>query len=270
MPHSAPFLDPSAHIAQDAVLAEGCHVEAGAVVGALASVGARTRIGANAVLVGADLELGEQGVCVQADVLIGAAAVIYPGVTLSAGVVVRPGAVVSRSVPHLAIVEGNPATIVGYVDAHAHRPPLQNPTPATSSELPVNGARIYSMSVISDLRGSLTVGEFERNIPFKPLRYFMVFDVPSRETRGEHAHRACHQFLICVKGSCAVVVDDGVRRTEVNLSSVDIGLYLPPMTWGIQYKYSADAVLMVFASHHYDPDDYIRDYDEFLQAKSGT
>ena len=81
---------------------------------------------------------------------------------------------------------------------------------------------------------------------------------------GEHAHRACHQFLICVRGSCAVVADDGERRVEILLDAPEMGMYLPPMTWGIQYKYTSDAILLVFASHHYDAADYFREYDEFL------
>ena len=119
------------------------------------------------------------------------------------------------------------------------------------------------MNRVADIRGSLTVGEFERTVPFPVKRYFMVFDVPSVETRGEHAHRVCHQFLICVRGSCAVVADDGKNRQEFLLDRPDIGIHLPPMVWGIQYKYSADAMLLVFASHYYDSADYIRDYAEF-------
>jgi hypothetical protein len=84
------------------------------------------------------------------------------------------------------------------------------------------------------------------------------------ETRGEQAHRACHQFLLCVRGECAVVADDGTRRQEFKLDRPDLGVHLPPLTWGVQYKYSPDAVLLVFASEHYDADDYVRDYDQFL------
>jgi hypothetical protein len=109
----------------------------------------------------------------------------------------------------------------------------------------------------------LTVGEFERTIPFPVRRYFIVFEVPSIETRGEHAHHECHQFLICARGSCSVVADDGFHRQEIVLDRPDVGIYLPPMVWGIQYKYSTDAALIVFASHHYDGADYIRDYSEF-------
>lgn len=93
----------------------------------------------------------------------------------------------------------------------------------------------------------------------------MVFGVPNAEIRGEHAHRTCHQFLICAHGSCAVVADDGHVREEFLLDDPSLGLHLPPLTWGIQYKYSADAVLLVFASEYYDAGEYIRDYGEFLQ-----
>ena len=95
----------------------------------------------------------------------------------------------------------------------------------------------------------------------------LVFDVPSAETRGEHAHRKCHQFLLSVKGRCSVVCDDTVNRQQFELERPDVALYLPPMVWGIQYGYSADAVLLVFASEPYDPDDYIRDYEEFLRHR---
>jgi hypothetical protein len=114
------------------------------------------------------------------------------------------------------------------------------------------------------MRGNLTVAEHGRYLPFIPKRTFLVFDVPSREVRGEHAHRTLHQFLQCVHGSCSLVVDDGQHREEIVMDTPVIGVYLPPMVWGIQYKYTPDAKLLVLASDAYDPDDYIRDYDEFL------
>jgi len=200
---------------------------------------------------------------------IGANATILPGVIVAEGAMVGAGAVVTRSVPPNAIVVGNPARIVGYTNtkseefskvstgADNHKPPFVDTTA-------VRGVTTHQFPLILDIRGSLTVGEFEQHIPFQPKRYFMVFDVPSKETRGEHAHRVCHQFLICVRGSCAVLADDGVNRTEVILDSPDKGIYLPPMVWGVQYKYSEDAVLLVFASHHYEAADYIRNYSDFL------
>lgn len=208
---------------------------------------------------------------IKAGASIGANATILPGVVVAEGAMVGAGAVVTRSVPPNAIVEGNPARIVGYTNTKLeeyikHQLSDAERKPPFSDATVVRGVTIHKFPLIPDLRGSLTVGEFEQHIPFFPKRYFMVFDVPSEETRGEHAHRACHQFLICVRGSCSVLADDGVNRTEVLLDSPDTGLYLPPMVWGVQYKYSKDAVLLVFASHHYDAADYIRNYSEFIQT----
>lgn len=124
--------------------------------------------------------------------------------------------------------------------------------------------RLIEIPRVVDARGNLTAGEFDRHIPFAAKRYFIVYQVPLVEVRGEHAHRACHQFLVCVRGSMSVLGDDGQRREEFVLDRPNVGFYMPPMTWGTQYKYSPDAVLLVFASHYYDAGDYIRDYDEFL------
>jgi acetyltransferase-like isoleucine patch superfamily enzyme/dTDP-4-dehydrorhamnose 3,5-epimerase-like enzyme len=199
---------------------------------------------------------------------IGANATILPGITVGSRAMVGAGAVVIKSVPPLAIVVGNPARIVGYVDADVA--PLGQtsgdaPSSGSSGSTAVRGVTTRTLTVARDMRGSLSAVEFERQVPFAVKRTFFVFDVPSRETRGEHAHRACHQFLVCVRGSCAVVADDGDGRQEFVLNSPTLGLHLPPLIWGIQYKYSPDAVLAVFASEHYDPSDYIRNYDEFLQ-----
>lgn len=198
---------------------------------------------------------------------IGGGAVILPGITIGRNAMVGAGAVVTRSVPPNAIVTGNPATIKGYVNADSDSgKPDYFKAPALDGAISTNvrGVSLHKLPLIPDMRGSLTVGEFAKDIPFAPKRYFLVFDVPSAETRGEHAHRKCHQFLICVRGSCSVVADDGVHRQEFLLGQPDVGLYLPPMVWGIQYKYTSDALLCVFASDYYDADDYIRDYAKFL------
>ena len=198
---------------------------------------------------------------------IGAGAVVLPGLEIGRNAMVAAGAVVTRSVPPNAVVVGNPAKIVGYVDAARGEEASVAMAKAEvgTSATRVNGVMLHRLPRVADIRGSLTVGEFDRSIPFAVKRYFMVFDVPSVETRGEHAHRECHQFLICVRGLCAVVADDGINRQEFLLDRQDLGIHLPPMVWGIQYKYSADAVLLVFASHYYDSADYIRDYSQFRQ-----
>jgi UDP-2-acetamido-3-amino-2,3-dideoxy-glucuronate N-acetyltransferase len=107
-------------------------------------------------------------------------------------------------------------------------------------------------------------------LPFEIKRYFMVFDVPNQEVRGEHAHHQLHEFLICLRGSCAIALDDGQHRDEVTLNSPTIGLHVPPKVWRVHYKYSHDAMLLVLASDLYLADDYIRDYDEFLAVVGMT
>lgn len=201
---------------------------------------------------------------------IGANATILPGVEIGMGAMIGAGAVVTRSVPPNAIVVGNPARIKGYVtDLPTRSTTIVNnepgPTPNVTP-LHVGCASLHKLKIAKDMRGELSVGEFGSDIPFKPERYFLVYNVPSREARGEHAHKECEQFLICVRGSCGVLLDDGQRRVEITLDRPEVGLYMPPMIWGTQYRYSPDAVLLVFASHSYDPDDYIRSYDQFRSA----
>ena len=132
-----------------------------------------------------------------------------------------------------------------------------------TTRLGVGDVTLHRFKLVRDPRGDLSVGEFVNEIPFEPKRYFLVFNVPNEHTREEHAHHKCHQFLICVNGTCSVIVDDGQSRCEVQLRSPDLGIYIPPLTWGIQYKFSSDAILLVFASDTYDAGDYIRDYSEY-------
>ena len=201
---------------------------------------------------------------------IGANATILPGLTIGRNAMVGAGAVVTMDVPPNAIVVGNPARIKGYDSAEVQPIPREAAAtaPAEGSVETVGGARIISLPEVVDLRGSLSFGQIEDHLPFLPRRYFIVYDVPSREVRGEHAHRRLEQFLVCVKGKCSLMLDDGSARTVVNLDSPRVGVYIPPMVWGVQYAYTQDAVLLVLASDKYDADDYIRDYEEFLRLKN--
>jgi len=200
---------------------------------------------------------------------IGGNATILPGVTIGSNAMVGAGSVVTKSVPAYAIVTGNPARIINYVgsEKEAENPLVVHGDASTGVQGVINskvsGVTIHNLSYVSDIRGNLSVGEFEHDLPFIPKRYFLVFDVPSAKIRGQHSHRICKQFLICAKGSCSVMVDDGKIRQEYLLDRPNLGIYIPPMVWGVQYKYSPDAVLIVFASEYYDNADYIRDYDEF-------
>jgi acetyltransferase-like isoleucine patch superfamily enzyme/dTDP-4-dehydrorhamnose 3,5-epimerase-like enzyme len=198
---------------------------------------------------------------------IGANATVLPGVTVGRGAMVGAGAVVTKDVPPNAIVVGNPARIRGYVSVGI-RPEAGPKAPLSRTGvrgLAVRGVKLFEFKHVTDLRGNLSVGEF-KDLPFKPERYFLVFDVPSKDVRGEHAHKKQHQLLVCVKGSCSVLVDDGKCRDEVLLDAPNLALHVPPKVWAVEYKYSADAVLLVLASAAYDAADYIRDYDEFLRT----
>jgi UDP-2-acetamido-3-amino-2,3-dideoxy-glucuronate N-acetyltransferase len=199
---------------------------------------------------------------------IGANATILPGLTIGQNAMVGAGAVVTRDVPPFAIVTGSPARISGYVNlSSTEKQPQPPPAPLAEGQLEtVAEVRLHSMPVITDLRGSIAVGEIGSSLPFTPQRYFVVFNVPGKEVRGEHAHKECHQFLVCLRGRVAVMVDNGREREEVMLNTPALGIHVPPMIWAVQYKYSEDALLLVLASHKYDAADYIRSYDEFLQA----
>jgi UDP-2-acetamido-3-amino-2,3-dideoxy-glucuronate N-acetyltransferase len=197
---------------------------------------------------------------------IGANATILPGLTIGRYAMVEAGAVVTHDVPANAKVAGHPAQIIGYLDtARSETLPtrITEVTNAAQQYSKVSGVQFYEMPIIPDLRGNLSVGEFGKNLPFIPQRYFVVSGVPNREVRGEHAHKTLHQFLVCLTGDCSLVVDDGNEREEVWLNSPALGIHVAPMVWGIQYKFSRDAILLVLASDKYDPADYIRDYDEF-------
>lgn len=204
---------------------------------------------------------------------IGAGAVILPGRHIGRGAMVGAGSVVTREVPPNAVVAGNPARIISYSDSPTEAvgapTPAAEPADRTSDDLGVGGARLIPVPVASDMRGSLAALELSDRLPFEPRRFFAVFDVPSVDVRGEHAHRECHQLLICLNGQVSCIVDDGRRHREVELTSAGTALYIPPMVWGTQYRYSQDAVLAVFASHPYDPGDYIREYEEFLELAAG-
>ena len=199
---------------------------------------------------------------IQKGASIGANATILPGVKIGSSAMVGAGAVVTKDVPSNAIVSGNPARIVGYMDTKEKRTNIRGNTNLETSQ--VTGVKLYQIKNVKDLRGDLTALEWEKELPFSPKWLFFVSNVPNSSVRGEHAHKDCHQFLLCVHGSVAVVVDDGENREEFFLKEAHIGLHIPPKVWVIQYKYSSDAVLLVLASHEYDADDCLRDYDEYL------
>lgn len=206
------------------------------------------------------------------DASIGANATILPGVRIGRNAMVGAGAVVTKDVPPNSVVVGNPAEIVGY-QTKAESPVNTDVgklsgKAGSKGPLGVGACALWRLPHFSDLRGELAPLEFEKDLPFKPSRTFLVYGVASSEIRGEHAHFKCHQFLIAAHGTLAVVIDDGRKRAEVVLSDPSVGLYLPPLVWGTQYKFKPETVLLVLASDPYDAGDYIRDYAQFLQVVS--
>lgn len=202
---------------------------------------------------------------VEKDVSIGANATILPGLTIGTGAMIGAGAVVTKNVPPYATVVGNPAVIVGYQTLEHSEKPVVSIHGSKEGDLGIGGCRLVRSPVFQDMRGKLSAIEFDA-LPFIPQRSFLVFDVPNNKVRGEHAHKKCHQFLFAVSGRVAVVVDDGTQRKEIVLEGPGLGLHIPPMVWGVQYKFEPGTILQVFASLPYENEDYIRDYTEFKLA----
>jgi len=197
---------------------------------------------------------------------LGAGSVILPGIRIGHKAMIGAGAVVTRDVPPYAIIVGSPGRIVGFDTDSSNSAVVHG---AGDDELKAaqtlpGGCELIPVKVSRDKRGTLAAIEFDAGLPFTPLRFFTVSDVPAHEARGLHAHRQCAQFLVTSKGSARCLVDDGRYRSDILLSDPSTGLYIPPLVWGTQYEFSYDAVLSVFASLPYDYWDYVRDYEEFL------
>jgi UDP-2-acetamido-3-amino-2,3-dideoxy-glucuronate N-acetyltransferase len=198
---------------------------------------------------------------------IGANATIGPGLTIGEMAMIGAGAVVTHNAPPYAKLAGNPARIIGYVNAKPESPAPKT-VEGTAGELTRRAAvTVHRLPRVEDLRGTLSFGETYRHVPFEVKRYFLVYDVASEHIRGEHAHRTLHQFLVCIAGRCNVVTDDGADRHEFVLDGPTKGLHIPPLVWATQYKFSRDAILLVLASEYYDAGEYIRDYYEFLDLR---
>ena len=127
-------------------------------------------------------------------------------------------------------------------------------------------AKLISLPKISDKRGSLSFAESQRHLPFDIKRVFYLYDIAEGETRGSHAHKECHQFLIALNGSFDVLVDDGDKKEVFHLIVPHIGLHIPPMLWATELNFSQGAICLVFASLPYDESDYIRDYGDFIEV----
>jgi len=131
----------------------------------------------------------------------------------------------------------------------------------------VQGVKLISLPTVQAARGDLTALELPQIVPFEVKRIFLVHHVSDLEIRGEHAHKKCWQFLIAAAGSITVDVTDGKIKETFLLNNPDQGLLIPPLVWGTQYNYSSDGSLLVLASEKFDPEDYLHNFEEFLEYR---
>jgi len=125
-------------------------------------------------------------------------------------------------------------------------------------------ARTLTLKSRSDKRGSLVAIEGQIDIPFNIKRVYYIFNTHANVSRGGHAHKNLEQIVICLKGSCRFILDDGKKREEIILDNPTRGLMIVKNTWREMHDFTSDCILMVLASEHYDESDYIRNYQDFL------
>lgn len=121
------------------------------------------------------------------------------------------------------------------------------------------------MPKISDPRGNISAVNNRMEVPFDIKRVFYLYDIPGGESRGAHAHKECHQFLVAASGAFEVLMDDGNTQRQVQLNRPYMGLHIPPGIWASEINFSSGAICLVLASHDYNEKDYIRDYNEFIR-----
>ncbi|WP_375577897.1 FdtA/QdtA family cupin domain-containing protein [Marivirga tractuosa] len=129
--------------------------------------------------------------------------------------------------------------------------------------------KVYNCDVlqfpkVGDRNGHITAINNNEEIPFAVKRVFYLYDIPGGESRGAYAHKECHQLLIAISGAFELLLDDGLTKRQIQLNQPYIGLHIPPGIWASEINFSSGSVCLVLASHEYDAEDYIRDYQEYL------
>jgi len=131
----------------------------------------------------------------------------------------------------------------------------------------INEVRIIELPKFLDARGNLSFAEQNKHIPFEIKRTYWIYDVPGGEERGGHAFKNNQEVIIALSGAFNVVVDDGINKKTFTLNRSYYGLYVPQGLWREMNNFSTNSFALEFGSCHYDKEDYIRDYDEFLKLK---
>ena len=126
---------------------------------------------------------------------------------------------------------------------------------------------IMELPKISNRAGNITPVHSGINVPFDIKRVFYLYDIPAGESRGAHAHKNCHQFIVAASGSFEVIVEDGLNKKVVQLNRPFYGLHIPPMIWACELNFSSGAICLVLTSEIYNANDYIRDYEEYKSLR---
>lgn len=132
----------------------------------------------------------------------------------------------------------------------------------------MNQPTIIELPKFLDARGNLSFAEQNNHIPFEIKRTYWIYDVPGGENRGGHAYRDTEEFIIAISGGFDVIVDDGKERKTFTLNRSYYGLYIPKGVWREITNFSTNSLALEFASTVYNPNDYIRDYNEYIKLKN--
>lgn len=131
----------------------------------------------------------------------------------------------------------------------------------------IDDVRIIELPKFLDARGNLSFAEQNNHIPFEIKRTYWIYDVPGGEARGGHAFRKNQEFIVALSGAFDVIVDDGFNKKTFTLNRSYYGLYVPSGFWRTMGNFSTNSFALEFGSEHYDANDYVRDYQEFIKLK---
>ena len=127
---------------------------------------------------------------------------------------------------------------------------------------------VLPLSKIHNRAGNITIVEGQNNLPFEIKRVYYLYDIPGGEDRGGHAHKELHQLVVAAGGAFDVLLDDGINKKVVTLNRPDYGVLIVPGIWRELMEFSSGSICLVLASQPYDEEDYIREYDDFLNFKN--